>query len=64
MNIKKKRSLWELLRAALVVLFFFGVPVWLLVIAMITESAGWCIALIGWVLISWLIAGRCEKWLM
>ena len=64
MNIKKKRSLWELLRAALVVLFCFGVPVWLLVVAMITESAGWCIALIGWVLISWFISGRVEKWVM
>lgn len=64
MNFKKKRSFWELLRAGLVVLFCFVVPVWLLVVAMITESAGWCVALIGWALISWIIFGRVEKWEM
>lgn len=57
MNIKKKRSFRDLLRAALVVLFFIGVPVWLLMIALITDSALAAGALLCWCLISW-IAGR------
>ena len=62
MNIKKKRSFRELLRAALVVLLFNGVPVWLLMIAMVTENVWVCLGLIGYVLVSWAFVGRFDRW--
>lgn len=60
MNFKKKRSFRDLLRAALVVLFFIGVPVWLLMIALITDSVIAAGGLICWCLITWIVGRRFE----
>lgn len=60
MNFKKKRSFRDLLRAALVVLLFIGVPVWLLMIALITGSADVCICMIAYVSVAWIVGRRFE----
>lgn len=60
MNFKKKRSFRDLLVAALVVLLFIGIPVWLLMIALITGSAAWGFVLIGYVSVSCIVGRRFE----
>lgn len=64
MNFKKKRSFRDLLRASLVILIFFAVPLWVFVIAAITECLVAWICLLVWVCISYLLSGRIEKWVM
>ena len=60
MNFKKTPSLLDLLRASLIVLLFVGVPVWLLMIALITDSALASVALLCWCLIFWIVGRRLE----
>lgn len=60
MNFKKKRSFREIARAALVVLVFIAVPIWGLMYIMITESVVVCLALLGWLGLSYIIVGRFE----
>lgn len=61
MNFKKKRRIRDLLRAALVVLLFIGVPVWLLMITLITGSVGVFVGMVGYVFVSWFIGRRFEN---
>ena len=60
MNLRKKRSFWELLRAAVVVLVFIGVPVFLLMIALITGSAGVSVGMVVYVSLAWVVGRRFE----
>lgn len=60
MNMKKKPRLRDLLRAAFVVLFSIGVPVWLLVAALIVNALWLWIVLIAYVVGVYFIAGRFE----
>lgn len=64
MEFKKKRSSQSLLRAAVVLLLFFGVPVWLFVWAAITRSTGSWLCLLGWCYASNVLCGRAEEWMM
>lgn len=60
MNFKKKRRFADLLRAALVVILFVGVPIWLFMIMVILKSGWVAFALICWVSLSYIVCGRFE----
>lgn len=62
MRFKKKRHNWkEWVVAILVYLCFFGVPIWLLMIALITEKAVVWMILFAWMCISYSIIRRVEN---
>ena len=64
MNFKKKRSIWQVIRAALVILVFIWVPMFLLIIAAIKDDK-WLYIVGGlYFLISWKLAGRIDGWVM
>lgn len=64
MNFKKKRSFRKLLRASLVILIFFAVPLWVFVIGMITGHPVVWICLLVYASISYLLSWRIEEWVM
>jgi hypothetical protein len=61
MVFKEKISFRMALRACGAILIFFGVPVWMFVIALITESVALWLLLICWLLVSYSIAWRVEN---
>lgn len=64
MVFKKKRRVRDLLRAALVVLLYIGVPIWLFLIASIINSAGLCCLFLLYVGVAYVLCGRVEEWVM
>lgn len=64
MSFKKKRRVWDLIRAALVILFFVGVPIWMFLIASIVNSVGlWCLFLL-YICTAYGLCWRVEEWMM
>lgn len=64
MVFKKKRRVRDLLRAALVILLYVGVPIWLFLISSIIDSVGlWCVFLL-YIGVAYAFCGRAEGWLM
>ena len=61
MVFKKKRRVRDLLRAALVILLCVGVPIWLLMIAMITQDALVCLFMMDWCFVSYLVSWMVEN---
>lgn len=55
MNIRPKRRIRDLIRAAVVIILFFGVPVWLLAVILITASTLACIVYFAYISILWII---------
>ena len=64
MNFKKKRSFADLLRAALIVLLFIGVPIWLFLIASIINNVWLWLLLLLYVCVAYAFCGRFEQWVM
>ena len=64
MFLKKKRSFFSMLRASAVIILFLGVPVWLIVIGLITGSMLVWLFLGGYVGVSYSISGRFDSWVM
>lgn len=64
MVFKKKRRLRDLLRAGSVILFFIGIPIWLLMIASIVNSVGLWIAFLLYSCVAYALCGRVEEWVM
>ena len=60
MDMKKKPRLCDLLRAAFVVLFSVGVPIWLFMAALIVNDLWLWIVLIAYLVVVYFIAGRFE----
>lgn len=63
MFLKNKRSFFSMLRASAVIVLFFGVPVWLIVIGLITGSMIVWLFLAGFVGVSYSLCGRVDSWL-
>lgn len=61
MNFKRRHNWKEWGIAALVVIMSIGVPIWLLVVALITESVLMWLFLILYVLVGYSIAWRVEN---
>ena len=61
MVFKKRMRMRVLLRCCGVLLVFFAVPIWLLMIVMITGSVGWCVLLLCWLGVTYSIARRIEN---
>lgn len=62
MNFKKKRSFAYLLRAALIVLLFIGVPIWMFLIASIINSAWLWLVFLLYICAAYGLCGRVEEW--
>lgn len=60
MNFKKKRRLCDLLRAALIIVLFIGVPIWLLMFCMVTNDLIAWFGLAAWLFISYSVSRRFE----
>lgn len=61
MAFKKKIPVRALIRACVVVIIFFGVPLWIFVAALILQMAGLWVVLIVWLAVCHYIAWRVEN---
>lgn len=64
MVFKKKRRIRDLLFSAFIIFVFFGIPLWIFMVALILDSAALWVVLLLWVSVSYCISGRIEKWVM
>ena len=60
MVFKKKRSIRELVKSALIIIAFFGVPLWIFMIATITGSVWAFVGLFLWETVGVFIMRRFE----
>ena len=60
MVFKKKRSIRELVKSALIIIAFFGVPLWIFMIATITGSVWAVVGLFLWETVGVFIMRRFE----
>lgn len=64
MVFKKKRCLRDLLRAALVIFFFIGVPIWLLVIALIVDLLWMWFVFFLYIWVAYVLCWRVDEWMV